>query len=78
MPNTQNLRPVLTYYRNHEPMECLARFNLGERVCDHEGHAGVVEALYGAGPIFEKLIVRFDMGLTVIAHDDEIVPLQVH
>lgn len=79
MPNiSPALHPVFTYFKDHEPVSCLARFDLGERVKDHEGHTGVVQALYGAGPVFQKVMVHFDMGVTCIAHDVELEPLEIH
>ena len=50
----------------------LARFAPGERVADNVDHHGTVVALYGVGPVFGKMIVSFDCGVTLIVRDYEL------
>ena len=72
MPSTeQGYRHVPLQRKNHTEI-ALSRFAPGERVVDNVDNRGTVQALYGVGPVFGKMIVKFDCGVTIIVRDYEV------
>jgi hypothetical protein len=65
------LRKVTEYYRDHRELtDGFARFAPGDAVRDADtGHSGVIDALYGPGPVFDKALVRFNNGTLSVLPD---------